>query len=188
MLQDRYIYPAIFTYAEDGITVEFPDLPGCITEGDTEQESLSMARDALSLRLFTIERESGQVPVPSKANQIAVQDEQVVVLIDVWMPPFRHSMLERAVKKTVTIPRWLDDLAQNEAVNFSLVLQEGLKKSLGIIESDGPSRGIGRSQALIRHSAEGGSSKGHWFVSHIPSHPSDGHLGVTSVRSRLKTK
>lgn len=136
MPRDRYIYPAIFDYAEDGISVEFPDLPGCLTCGSNEEEAFHMARDAMALHLYSMEQDGDPIPEPTSAKDIAVEPTQVVVLIEVWMPPFRHEMEQRAVKKTLTIPKWLDDMAKEYKVNFSHLLQHALKKHLGLVEHE----------------------------------------------------
>ncbi|MDF9297681.1 type II toxin-antitoxin system HicB family antitoxin [Geobacillus stearothermophilus] len=129
--KDRYIYPAIFDYSSDGISVEFPDLPGCFTCGDTEEEAFQMAKEAMALHLYGLEQENEEIPQPSKVSEIQTENNQVIVFIEVWMPPFRHEMENRAVKKTLTIPKWLDDLAKEHNVNYSQILQEALKKHLG---------------------------------------------------------
>ncbi|MGB9792678.1 MAG: type II toxin-antitoxin system HicB family antitoxin [Thermacetogeniaceae bacterium] len=132
MAKDRYIYPAIFDYSEDGISVEFPDLPGCYTCGNDEEEALQMAKEALALHIYGLEEEGFPIPEPSPANKLKVGPNQVVVLVEAWMPPFRDEMKHRAVKKTLTIPKWLDDLAREHNVNFSHLLQNALKKYLGV--------------------------------------------------------
>ncbi|AMQ21668.1 type II toxin-antitoxin system HicB family antitoxin [Anoxybacillus geothermalis] len=129
--KDRYIYPAIFDYSSDGISVEFPDLPGCFTCGDTEEDAFKMAKEAMALHLYGLEQENEEIPEPSKVSEIQTENNQVIVFIEVWMPPFRHEMENRAVKKTLTIPKWLDDLAKEHNVNYSQILQEALKKHLG---------------------------------------------------------
>ncbi|SHF45090.1 Predicted nuclease of the RNAse H fold, HicB family [Desulfofundulus australicus DSM 11792] len=134
MPKDRYIYPAIFNYADDGISVEFPDLPGCYTCGDNDEEALRMAKEALALHLYGLEEENYPIPEPSPVNKLKVEPNQVVVLVEAWMPPFRDEMKHRAVKKTLTIPKWLDDLAREHNVNFSHLLQNALKEYLGINE------------------------------------------------------
>ncbi|KJE29207.1 hypothetical protein LG52_2269 [Geobacillus kaustophilus] len=129
--KDRYIYPAIFDYGSDGISVEFPDLLGCFTCGDTEEEAFKMAKEAMALHLYGLEQENEEIPQPSKVSEIQTENNQVIVFIEVWMPPFRHEMENKAVKKTLTIPKWLDDLAREHNVNYSQILQEALKKHLG---------------------------------------------------------
>lgn len=132
MLKDRYIYPAIFDYADDGISVEFPDLPGAYTAGDTDEEALRMARECLALHLYGMESDNDDIPAPSRAVNIETTTNQAVVLVEVWMPPFRDEMAQKAVKKTLTIPKWLDDLAAEHNVNYSRILQDGLKTYLGV--------------------------------------------------------
>ncbi|WP_035200522.1 type II toxin-antitoxin system HicB family antitoxin [Heyndrickxia coagulans] len=129
--KDRYIYPAIFDYADDGISVEFPDLPGCLTCGNTEEEAFKMAREALALHLYGMETDNEAIPSPSKLTEIKTKDNQTLVLIEVWMPVYRHEIENRAVKKTLTIPKWLDDLGNEHKVNYSHILQEALKERLG---------------------------------------------------------
>ncbi|WP_235045439.1 type II toxin-antitoxin system HicB family antitoxin [Anoxybacillus ayderensis] len=92
MKKDRYIYPAIFDDDSDGISVEFPDLPGCFTCGDTEEEALQMAKEALALHLYGLEQENEVIPNPSKLSDIPYKNNKTVVFIEVWMPPFRYEM------------------------------------------------------------------------------------------------
>ncbi|GIO86697.1 HicB family protein [Paenibacillus faecis] len=133
-MKDRYIYPAIFDYADDGISVEFPDLPGALTSGDSDEEALHMAKDCLALHLYGMEQDGDSIPDPTPISELPQMPKKVVVLIDVWMPPFRDNMAERAVKKTLTIPKWLDDIAAENKVNYSHILQDALKDYLGVSE------------------------------------------------------
>ena len=132
MYKDRYIFPAVFTVEYEGISVEFPNLPGCLTCGDTEEEALRMAKDALELHLYGLEEDGEKIPNPSKISQLGIDKNQFIALIDVWMPPIRDEMALKAVKKTLTIPKWLNDLAEEKRVNFSHVLQTALKNYLGV--------------------------------------------------------
>ncbi len=130
--KDKYVYPAIFYYADDVISVEFPDLPGCLTYGDTEEEALLMAREVLGLWMESVERDNEDVPKASSLLDIKLEDNQRAILIDVWMPLVRKAIMNKAIKKTLTIPQWLDIKAREEDINFSQVLQEGLKRELNI--------------------------------------------------------
>lgn len=134
MRKDRYIYPAIFDYSDDGISVEFPDLPGCLTCGNSDEEALYMAKEAMALHLFGLEEDNDVIPNPTAINRLNVKLNQVVVLIDVWMPPFRSEMQNQSVKKTLTIPRWLDDTAKEHKINYSHLLQEAIKAHLGLVD------------------------------------------------------
>lgn len=132
MAKDRYIYPAIFEYADDGISVSFPDLPGCLTCADDDEEALSMAKEAMALHLYSLEEDGDMIPVPTPTQNISVGKNQAVVLIEVWMPPFRHEIWNQSVKKTLTIPKWMDDIARDHKVNYSRLLQDALSDHLGI--------------------------------------------------------
>lgn len=133
-VQDRYLFPAVFTYDDDGITVEFPDLPGCVTCGASDAEALAMAKEALGLHLYGMEVDGQPVPAPSSPVTLrkSLADNQVIVMVEVWMPPLRAQVADRSVKKTLTIPKWLNDLAERHGVNFSQVLQKALREHLGL--------------------------------------------------------
>ena len=129
---DFYVYPAIFTYAEDGISVEFPDLPGCFTFGKDEEEALRMATEALELHLYCMERDAEELPAETPGYALKVGIKQAAVLVRANMRLARLEIRNRAVKKTLTIPKWLDEMATEHHVNFSQVLQDALKKNLGV--------------------------------------------------------
>ena len=130
-MQNKYIYPAIFDFDEDGITVTFPDLPGCITCGDTQEDALKNAKEVLELYMYSLEEDNETIPQPSNILDLEVENTQVVVLVDIWMVPVRDEMKNKCVKKTLTIPKWLNDLAIENNVNFSSILQSALKEYLG---------------------------------------------------------
>ena len=132
MYNDRYIFPAIFHYADDGISVEFPDLPGCFSYGDSDIEAVANAKEALELHLFGLEDDGEPIPSPSHVRGITHSDNETVVLIDIWMIPVRDFMRNKAIKKTLTIPKWLNDVAIENHVNFSQLLQVAIKDYLGI--------------------------------------------------------
>lgn len=134
MKKDYYIYPAIFDYAEDGISISFPDLPGCISCAKTDEEALYMAKDALGLYIACSEEDNEELNEPSKLNEIDLNKNQRVVLIEVNMPLFREAVQNTSVKKTLTIPKWINDLAERNNINFSQVLQLAIKENLGISE------------------------------------------------------
>lgn len=138
MRKDYYTYPAIFTFDSDGISVEFPDLPGCLTCGDTEEEAYSAAKEALALHLYGMEQDKEEIPEPSKLKGLTLEENQIFALINVWMVPFRDEMRNKAVKKTLTIPKWLDEVATANKVNFSRILQDALMNYLGIDEHGNP--------------------------------------------------
>lgn len=91
-----------------------------------------MAREALSLHLFGMEEDGDEIPEPTRPTELSPGKDQVIVLVDVFMPPFREKMNNRAVNRMVTLPRWLDAEAKAAKISYSQVLQEGLKTRLGI--------------------------------------------------------
>lgn len=131
-MQNKYIYPAIFDFDEDGITVTFPDLPGCITCGDNQEEALRNAKEVLELYMYSLEEDKEDIPESSSVFDIELEKSQIIVLIDIWMIPVRDQMKNKAIKKTLTIPKWLNDIAVENNVNFSAILQSALKEYLGI--------------------------------------------------------
>jgi predicted RNase H-like HicB family nuclease/post-segregation antitoxin (ccd killing protein) len=132
-MKDRYVYPAYFCYDLPGqVGVVFPDLPGCVSQGDSDEEALRMGREGLSLHLWGMEKDGDDIPEPTPAKGLRPESDQVIVLIDVFMPPFREHMNEKAVTKNVTLPRWLEMEAKAAGLNYSRVLQDGLMARLGI--------------------------------------------------------
>ncbi|MDR1702874.1 MAG: type II toxin-antitoxin system HicB family antitoxin [Sporomusaceae bacterium] len=99
MGKNHYIYPAIFHQAEDGISVHFPDLPGCITCGNTLEEALFMAKDALGLHLYGMEKDDDQIPEPSSLINVTLEPNERFLSVEVFMPPFCDEMENKAVKK-----------------------------------------------------------------------------------------
>ncbi len=132
---DKYIFTAIFAPCEEGgYSVTFPDLPGIVSEADSLEEAFSMAREALILHLFGMEEENESIPQSTMPNKISIPPDAFVSLVEAWMPPVREEMLGRSVKKTLTIPKWLHDVAEQEHVDYTQLFQESLKKFLGVKE------------------------------------------------------
>ena len=131
--QDKYVYPAIFTY-EDGyeIAVTFPDLPGCATSGTDEPEALTMARDALGGHLWCLEKDGDEIPHPTRLCDVVLETNERAALVDVYMPAVRLSQETRSVNRTVTLPAWLNTAALEKGINFSQALQSTLMNELGI--------------------------------------------------------
>lgn len=113
------------------LTVTFPDLPGCIIYGETQEDALKNAKEALELYMYSLEEDNETIPQPSNILDLEVENTQVIVLIDIWMVPVRDEMKNKCIKKTLTIPKWLNDLAIENNVNFSAILQSALKEYLG---------------------------------------------------------
>lgn len=124
-------YPIIMTPAEEGgYVVYVPDLD-INTEGETVAECMYMARDAISLVGVVLEDEGKAVPAPSKGLP-AHQEGELVTFVDVDFDAYRRAQDTRSVRKNVTLPGYLNNLAQQAGLNFSAVLQDALKARLGV--------------------------------------------------------
>lgn len=131
-MKDKYVFPAVFYYADDGISIEFPDLPGCYPYADTTEEAAKNAKEALGLHLFGMEKDNEEIPEPSDIRNINVEDGSVLMLVEVFMPIVRERINNKYVKKTLTIPYWLNAEAESHGVNFSGILQEALIEKLNL--------------------------------------------------------
>jgi predicted RNase H-like HicB family nuclease len=127
-----YVFPAVFFKTDTGYNVLFPDLPGCFSVGATLDEAHRMGKEALGLHLWGMERDGETIPSPSELEGLDVPKDGVPGLIEVWMLPVRAELDNRSIKKTLTIPFYLNDLAEKKKVNFSQVLQRALKNELGL--------------------------------------------------------
>ena len=118
MSKDRYSYVAVFSYEEDGISIEFPDLPGCLpcAEKDNTEEALKNAKEALGLHIWGMEQDGEEIPVPTPITSIHLDSNEVPVLIEVFMPPVRERINSRFVKKTLSLPAWLAAKADEDGV------------------------------------------------------------------------
>lgn len=130
-MKDNYTYPAILDYNEENyINIEFVDFPGAITCVETGEDFLTEAQDLLTL--YIKDYEDKQIELPVASEEIELENNQKLIYINIWMPYHRTKVKETYVKKTLTIPTWLDILAKSNNVNFSAVLVEGLKRELNL--------------------------------------------------------
>lgn len=127
----KLFYPAIFHTAEEGgYWVTFPDFPECMTQGDTTQEAYEMAVDALGLALVSREEEKQPIPEPSSPDDCHVSKNEHCIIIEFDMLAYKKINNSKAVKKTLSIPEWLNEEAIDLGINFSQVLQEALIKKI----------------------------------------------------------
>ena len=131
-MKDSYEFVAIFDYAEDGISISFPDLPGVLSSATTTEEAIKNANEVLGMVLYDMEIENKKIPAATPLEKIECAENEKTMLINIWMPLVRNELDEQAVKKTLTIPQWLNKLAEAQNVNFSKVLQTALKEYLKI--------------------------------------------------------
>ena len=123
----KLFYPAIFHTAEEGgFWITFPDLPECMTQGDDMQNAYEMAVDALGLAISSRKKEGIEIPAPSRPHEINTSVDEYCVVIEFDMLAYQKRMNSKAVKKTLTIPEWLNEEALSLGLNFSQILQEAL--------------------------------------------------------------
>lgn len=133
-------YPACFFKEEEGYSVVFPDLDFLATCGDTFNDAFSMATECLAGYLYRLQIEGDVAPEPSMPEQINIEglkkeleidtENYFVNMVGVDVSEYARVHFEKSVKKTLTIPAWLNSAAIEKNINFSQVLQEALKQKL----------------------------------------------------------
>lgn len=127
----KQVYPIILhPEAEGGYSVSIPDLD-IGTQGETVAECIDMARDAIGL-WGTCELDAGRAIPAASGLMPSHAEEEIVTLVDIDFDAYRRANDMRAVRKNVTIPSYLNDMAERAGLSFSQVLQEGLKQRLGV--------------------------------------------------------
>ncbi|MFI3171401.1 MAG: type II toxin-antitoxin system HicB family antitoxin [Eubacteriales bacterium] len=124
------VYPAVFHKEDDSFWVEFPGLEGCQTFGSTIEETIESAQEALGLYLVSIIEDGIAIPTPSAIDEIQLEENCFVNLIGTDIDKYRKNT--KAVKKTLSIPAWLAEEAESQKISLSKVLQDGLKRELGV--------------------------------------------------------
>ena len=134
MLKNRYCYVAIFSYDKDGISIEFPDLPGCYPCADKDDTDMALknSKEALALHIWGMEQDGDEIPQPTTITSLHLESNQIAVLIDVFMPPVRERINNKFVKKTLSLPAWLAAKADEDGVNCSKIFQNALIDYLNI--------------------------------------------------------
>ena len=127
----KYAYPAIFTPVGNGeYDVKVPDLPGCRTCGKDLADAICMAEDAVSMWLWDAENKAEAIPAAARLPSVAEPQFANYVVADT--DEYRRKNDNRAIKKTLSIPSWLNLRAEQAGVNFSQVLQDALKEKLSV--------------------------------------------------------
>lgn len=123
----EYVYPALFHSNDDGsYTITFPDLPGCISEGKSIANAMYMAQSALTQWVEYMADKNLSLPAASAISDISTTQNEFVNLIRVEIKD------TRAVKRTVSIPKWMDDLVSESGLSLSRVLQDALRERLKV--------------------------------------------------------
>ncbi|MDD3185255.1 MAG: type II toxin-antitoxin system HicB family antitoxin [Anaerostipes sp.] len=130
---NKLFYPAVFHEAEEGgYWISFPDFPECLTDGDTTNEAYEMAVDALGLAITDRKEKKENIPLPTDLKDIQVEDGSFLVVVEFDMLAYLKKTNNKAVKKTLSIPEWMNEEAVNLGVNFSQVLQEALLQKINL--------------------------------------------------------
>lgn len=137
-MKNHYIFPAIFEpNGIGGYGISFPDLPGCISVGDDFEHATAMSKEALGLHLWNFEDDNMAIPEPGRPELVEMSDFEhgsFVVPVEVYMQPLRDRMANKVIKKTLTLPSWLNKAAEEHHLNFSQLLAAAIKQELGILE------------------------------------------------------
>jgi predicted RNase H-like HicB family nuclease len=133
-MKKRYAYIAVFSYADDGISITFPDLPGCFSCAHSNEEAIEKAKEALGLHMWGLEQDGEDIPKSSRLQDIKLAEGEIPQIIEVFMPPIRERINNRFVKKTLSLPAWLADMADKDGVNCSKVFQNALMEYLDVTQ------------------------------------------------------
>lgn len=138
------MYPAIFFHEKNGhYSVVFPDLNHLSTCGDTMQEAMEMAIDCLAGYLHSEKLDGNDIPAPTPINEVNIhaeddedddygEEDRFVSMVSVDVEEYARTHFEKAVRKSLTIPKWLNDLAVSRKINFSKVLQQALRREMNL--------------------------------------------------------
>lgn len=129
----KYTFPAVFTPEEEGgYSIRFPDIECCCTSAETLTEGMDNANDVLTLMLYDMEETNRTIPNASDIKDIKTEGKEFTTLVCCDTVEYRKFFNSKTVKKTLSIPAWLNTLAEREGINFSAVLQKALKAELNI--------------------------------------------------------
>lgn len=128
----KYVYPAIFTKEEDGIIVTFPDLEDTFTDGGTMEEAFENAEDVLNLMLWNREEQKKDIPAPTAAADISVPNGGTLAMIKADTLAYRKIHDKKTIRRSITLPGWLDNIARERNINFSQLLQNAIRRECGI--------------------------------------------------------
>lgn len=132
-MKENYTYPAIIDYTEKGfINILFPDFPAACTCVQNGEDYITAAQEILALAIIDFEESEEELPKPSNIQELAIKEQQQLAYINVWMPYHRTQVKVVYVKKTLTIPAWIDELAKANNINFSATLVEAIRRKLSL--------------------------------------------------------
>ena len=128
----KYVYPALFAKEDESILVTFPDLEDTFTDGETMQEAFDNAEDVLNLMLWNREEEKADIPLPSSPEEIIVPQGTMLVMIKADTLAYRKFHDQKTIRRSITLPSWLDTIAREHNINFSQLMQNAIRRECGI--------------------------------------------------------
>jgi len=129
----KYVYPVVFSKEDDGsFCVYVPALPGCITEAADYAEGIEKIRDGICGMLYTMERNKIDIPSPGELSTLVLDASEAAALVDADLTDYKRRVGSRAVRRTISIPEWMDDEATRAGVSLSQVTQDALRQALRI--------------------------------------------------------
>lgn len=126
----KYFYPVILEPEEVGYSVSVPDIKGCATQGENMEDVFEMVQDAIGLMLEDVEEKD--FPTPSKPEDIKLTGKQFVIMVPFDSLAYEQKYNTKPVKKTLSIPAWLNSLAEENHINFSHLLKTALCDKLQV--------------------------------------------------------
>jgi len=129
----KYTYPAIFEKEDSGYSIYFPDIEGCYTQAENVAEGIENAGDALCLMMYELEKQGKTIPDCSNMKILGVRENDIVTLIACDTQFYKNYYEGKSVKINATIPLWLKEAGEKHHVNFSQILQKGVKEYLKIL-------------------------------------------------------
>jgi predicted RNase H-like HicB family nuclease len=128
-----YVYPVVFNRLDGGgYCVYAPDFKGCVTEADDYAEGIAKIRDGLCGMLYMLERDKRPIPEPTDVFKIEHDQGDIVTLVDAPLDEYRRRVGSKAVRRTISIPEWLDELVTQSDISLSQITQEALRQKLNV--------------------------------------------------------
>ena len=131
-MRETFIYPCVVRYDEGVYYANFPDFEACFTDAESLEELYINTKEVLNGVLFTMLENGMKIPKPNNDVGVILTKNEFLILVDAPIASIKERLSKMSVKKTLTIPKWLNDVGIRENINFSQVLQDGLKRELNI--------------------------------------------------------
>lgn len=126
----KLIYPCVVRKEDDIYYANFPDFNACFTDAESIDELFANTKEVLNGVIFTMLK--NKMDLPAAGENIKLEEGEFLILVESPVGIIKDRINNMAVKKTLTLPAWMNEMAMEHNVNFSQVLQEGLKRELNI--------------------------------------------------------